>query len=74
MSLKRSCRTQENMKNNKLISKTKPRFKTERHNVFTEEINKMASSSNNDKNAINWFNKNISIWNKERSNIWKRRD
>ena len=53
MSLKRSFRTQENMKNNKLTSKTKPRFKTERHNVFPEDINKIALSSNNNKNAIN---------------------
>ena len=27
------------MRNNKLISKTEQRFKSETHNVFTEEIN-----------------------------------
>ena len=29
--------------------KAQQRFKIERHNVFTEEINKIALSSNNDK-------------------------
>ena len=37
------------MKSNKLILKTQPRFKGERHNFFTEEINKIALSSNEDK-------------------------
>ena len=35
--------------NNKLILKTQQRFKSERHNVFTEVINKIALSSNDDK-------------------------
>ena len=39
----------EFVKNNKLILKTQQRFKSERLNVFTEEINKIALSSNNDK-------------------------
>ena len=39
----------EFIKNNKLILKTQQRFKSERHNVFTEEINKIALSSNDDK-------------------------
>ena len=34
---------------NKLILKSRQRFKIERHNVFTEEINKIALSSNDDK-------------------------
>ena len=37
------------MKNNKLVLKTQQRFKSERHNVLTEEINKIAWSSNDDK-------------------------
>ena len=37
------------IKNNKLILKTEQRVKNERHNVFTEEINKIALSSNDDK-------------------------
>ena len=39
----------EFIKNNELIIKTQQRFKSESHNVFTEEINKIALSSNNDK-------------------------
>ena len=37
------------IKNHKLILKTQQRFKSERHNIFTEEINKTALSSNVDK-------------------------
>ena len=36
-------------KNKKLILKTQQMFKSERHNVFTEEINKIALSLNDDK-------------------------
>ena len=32
-----------------MILKTQQRFKSERHDVFTEEINKIALSSNDDK-------------------------
>ena len=39
----------EFIKNNKLILKTQEKFKSERHNVFTEKINKTALSSNDDK-------------------------
>ena len=39
----------EFIKNNKWISKIQQRFKSERHNVFTEEINKIALSSDGDK-------------------------
>ena len=39
----------EFIRDNKLISKTQQRFKSERHNVFAEEINKIALSSNDDK-------------------------
>ena len=37
------------LKNNKLILKAQQRFKSERHNVFTEEIDKIALGSNDDK-------------------------
>ena len=37
------------IKSNKLMLKTQPRFKNERHNVFTEESNNSALSSNDDK-------------------------
>ena len=37
------------MKNNNLLIQTWERFKSERHIVFTEEIDKIALSSNDDK-------------------------
>ena len=37
------------IRNNKLILKTQQRFISEKHIIFTEEINKIALSSNNDK-------------------------
>ena len=37
------------IRNNKLILKTRHRFKSERHNVYTEEINKVALSLNDNK-------------------------
>ena len=40
---------EEFIKSNKLILKTQQRFKSERHNVYTEEIDKIALSSNDDK-------------------------
>ena len=39
----------EFLKNNKSILKIQQMFKSEKHNVFTEEINKIALSSNDDK-------------------------
>ena len=39
----------ESIKNNKLILKTQQIFKSERYNIFTEEINKIALSSDDDK-------------------------
>ena len=39
----------ECIKNNKLMLKARQRFKSERHNVFTKEISKIALSSNDDK-------------------------
>ena len=35
--------------NNELVLKSQQRFKSERHDVFTEEVNKIALSSNDDK-------------------------
>ena len=45
------------IKNNKSILKTQQRFKSQRHNVFTEEINKNALGSNHDKRvqSIDWM-------------------
>ena len=36
------------IKNNKLISKSKQRFRCKKHNAFTEEVNKTALSANDD--------------------------
>ena len=38
----------EFIKNNKLVLKTQKRFISERHNIFIDEINKTALSSNHD--------------------------
>ena len=35
--------------NNKIILQSQQRFKSDYHNVYTEQINKIALSSNNDK-------------------------
>ena len=35
--------------NNEIVLKSQQRFKSERHDVYTEKINKIALSSNNDK-------------------------
>ena len=35
--------------NNKVILKSQQRFKSERHDVYIEEVNNIALSSNNDK-------------------------
>ena len=41
------------MKNDKLISKTQSRFRNEKYNAFTEEINKIPLSSNDELTRIN---------------------
>ena len=38
-----------NGENNKLLLKTQQRFKSERHNAFTEKLNRIALSSNDNK-------------------------
>ena len=43
------CKSIKIIKKSKSILKTQQRLKIERHNVFTEEINKTALSSNDDK-------------------------
>ena len=42
--------------NNEIILKSQQRFKSERHNVHTEEINKIALSSNDDKRSQTYDN------------------
>ena len=36
-------------KNNRLILKSQQRFRSEKHNAFTEEVDKIALSANSDK-------------------------
>ena len=38
--------------NNETILKSQQRFKSETHNVYTEEVNKIALSSNDDKRLL----------------------
>ena len=56
-------------KYNKVILKTQQRFKSERHNDFTEEINKITVRSNDDKrmqsiDSIETYAYGTNIWNK----------
>ena len=37
------------MKNNKLVLKSQQRFRSEKHNVFTEEVSKIVLSANDNK-------------------------
>ena len=43
--------------NNKIILKSQQRFKRDYHNIYTEQINEIALSSNNDK-RFQTFDKN----------------
>ena len=56
----------EFIRNIKSILKIQQRFKSERHNVFIEEINKIALSSNDDKRMQSIDFKETCIWNKQR--------
>ena len=40
--------------NNKTVLKSQQRFKSERHDVYTEKINKIALSSNDDKRLLSF--------------------
>ena len=51
--------------NNKIILKSQQRFKSEAHNVYTEEINQIALSCNDDKRLQTYDRTHIiSFWNK----------
>ena len=62
--------------NNKSILKTREKFNSEKYNVFTEVIDKVASSWNDDKRmqSIYLIKTCICIWNEQRSSKWKRSD
>ena len=49
---------------NEIILKSQQRFKSEAHNVYTEEINKIALSSNDDKRLQTFDRITSSLWNK----------
>ena len=55
------------MRKNKSILKTQQRFITEKQSVFTEEINKIALSSNDDKRMQSIDSVESCLWNKQRS-------
>ena len=62
-------------KNNKSILKTQQRFISEKHKIFTEEINKIALSSDDDKRMQSIDSiENICVWKKWRSSKCKRID
>ena len=46
--------------NNNVILKSQQRFKSELHNVYTEEVNKIALSSNDDKRV--WTSNKITSY------------
>ena len=65
---------------NKLLLKSQQRFKSERHNVFTKEIRKIALSSNDDKrmqsiDSVKTYPYGISkdiVWKKEKKRRHKK--
>ena len=62
----------EIIKYNKLILKTRQRFKSERHNVFTEEINKIALSSNYDKRMQSIDSTESYAYRMNKDLVWKK--
>ena len=48
--------------NNKVILISQQRFKGKAHNVYTEEVNKIALSSNDDKRLETYDGIIISLW------------
>ena len=58
----------------KLIPKTGQRFKSERHNVLTKVVNKIALSSNDDKRMQSIDSTETCIWKKQRYNNDERRN
>ena len=50
------------IRSNKSILKTQQRFKSEKHNVFTEDVNKITSSLNDDKRMQSFDSIEISAY------------
>ena len=62
----------ENSSRKEQILKTQQRFKSKRHNVFTEEINKIALGSNNDKRIQLVDSIETYAYGMKKDLIWKR--
>ena len=61
------------MRENNLISNSKQRLRGEKHYVFMAKVNKIVlSDSNQKKNTINWFNRNINMQRTKNVKIKKR--
>ena len=58
---------------NKLILKTRQRFKSERYNILTVVINKIALSTNDDKRMQSIDSTETCIWNKQRYSTCERK-
>ena len=65
----------QNSQNIILILKSQQRFRSEKDNIFTEEINKIALSAKDDKRiqSIDSIEKRC-IWNKQRASIKKEKN
>ena len=48
--------------NNEVILRSQQRFKSEAHNIYTEEVNKIALSSNDDKRLQTYDRITTSLW------------
>ena len=49
--------------NDEVLVKSQQRFRSDHHRVYTEEVNKIALSSNNDKKNTNiWWSYNVSLY------------
>ena len=57
---------------NRLILKTQQRFKCERHTAFTEKINKIALSSNDDKRLQSIDSVKTNAYGMSKDIIWKK--
>ena len=62
----------EIIKYNKLILKIRQRFKSERHNIFTEEINKITLSSNYDKRMQSIDSTESYAYRMNKDLVWKK--
>ena len=61
-------------KDNKLILKTEQRFKSEKHNAFTEEISNIALSSNDDKRMQSVDSIEIYAWGTSKDLVFKKEE